>query len=214
MCKSTFNLVLDSNSIHFGSDKDILDIIYYLMKIQYIGIKNTSTSPDLSYINEEGLIIEDEIYMMHDNNDKQLYINQIFLNLINKKTDKYLINQFNQFSKFDLINILKKSNILIENKTSCLGDGISWMNEEKKYKFSDELCDFLGLSYDYQGSPKEVIQLMKTHFFEVELNKYNYSNELKNLVDYENKKFSEQKLFNSNPFYIIRNVCRKHLLVI
>ena len=55
---------------------------------------------------------------------------------------------------------------------------------------------------------------MKKHLTKVGLNKYNYSNELKNLVDYENKKFSEQNLYNSNPFYIIRNVCRNHLITI
>lgn len=215
MCKSKFILKFKDSISYFESDNSH-EVIDRLMYYEHLKTKNTSSYSGLTYINEDGLIVEsDEI----ENFNKTYYLTQIYINKINEgsiyhKGLKIMKNMKNEFTEDELIQLLKDSGSLILEKTKCLGDGISWMYEDTIYEISYLLSELLGIQYGYQCSCKDIFKLIKNHYEEVGLNKYKYSDELKSLVDYENLSFGQQKLFDSNPFYIVRSICRKHLIKI
>ncbi len=215
MCNNKFILKFKDSISYFESD-NIKEVIDRLMYYGHLRSKNSSQYEGLTYINEEGLIVEsDEV----DDMNKSYYLTQLYINKINEssmfnKDFKILKNMENEFTEDGFIQVLQESGSLILENSKCLGDGISWMESDTLYEVSYQLSELLRVEYGFKCSCKDIFKLTKNHYEEVGLNRYRYTNELKSLADYENKSISEQKIFDSSPFYLIRSICRKHLISI
>lgn len=211
MCLANLTLSLPNKGIFKSTD--VNDIINKLSFYGLIVSVNCSLFPGYFRINRTSLeeVINDCTIL--DGIREAYFYTQEYINILNENNIIFE-DRLNIFTRGNIIDDLKKSGLLKEEHDETCRDGVSFMTFKKKYELTPVLCEFLELPYGTEETCEFVGKRLYElgYIVQMENNNLKYTESFREFVKYEEMKFSDQRIMNNNSFYVIRDICRKHLL--
>lgn len=219
MCLSKIIFTLDGKKINIHDTINYDEMYGYLLDMNYIKYYG-SAGYIFKLIDENGVLI-DNLEPNYDIHRNSVAMTQDFIEILNKisleKNGELLLkNRIDEFTKDEFINILRQLGCFSEvHKKKCYADYLSWMQDGRTFKCSTELADFLDIFEDSLLEGKNIVKmLIDGHIEEIGLNQYKISERMKNLIKYEELSLSTQRNYRMMPYYLVRDICRKHLTLV